>query len=474
MDRYNVLTSWAAWRIFLIGNLFARLFLFSGIARDEIIQAKENVQGGSAYERKKAGAFHDFLTRFDSRDFARNDVAVLVLIMSALYLALYSIAPTLMPTDYGWWIGSWILVALSLSGLAWSAVQQRFMKWPESKEEYERNLDLLRTIGVTAKEPLGFGGLSVVFLLLLVDAAMISIVAVDYAADLPRNLQLFGGLALGIVFALGLLWLTHLTGEQTFRAMHHDRLIKQIRSEMANSENHKTSAFLAKIKTFGFPFDISEKTFFRRYGFLTLTLCLIALVVGLATYARYNQNQNILFEQISSSLGQGWGTSRDIPSPDVAKAHDENIKILSNQTIEAQQKAMIAGISLLAIVFIIVQAFAINIGYRHSFALDGGEDRLAYEKVRQYRLQNIHDALGKADLTGSQQLVMNKAQTFFDSYYAALKDQAHRESRMDIAESLRERLAFNFASYTVKRFKNINPTQEGSPEKTGLSSAGKQ
>ena len=213
-----------------------------------------------------------------------------------------------------------------------------------------------------------------------------------------------------------------------------------------DSTDHRTSALLQRIAKFGFPFSIAEKSFGQRYGFLILTVVLISLIVGLATYARYNQNQNILMEQ-GMSLIQDWSPYPQTLSAKVEKQHASNIQIISEQQSEVQRKAMIAGITLLAIVFIIVQCVAVLLAYRHAFALDGGEDRLAYEKVRQYQLQNLEKGLSKTDLTSSQQMVVNKANLFFASYYSALNEQALKQSRIEIADTLRRRKAFDFSVF---------------------------
>lgn len=448
MDTYNNFLAWVSWRFFLFGNVLSRLFRFSSIAKREVHSVDTAPAEGTGYERQKSRAFYDHLTRIDSDAFTRNDVFLLLLIAACIYFfANYVALIEISDRDYLYY-AAWAALVIGLTGLIWAAFVRKPRVWPESEEEYRNHNDLLRTVGMTARRPIGFPGRVVIFLMLLVDAAMISIVALDYAADLPRNFQLMGGVAVGVVFALCLVWLTHHTGEQLFRGVHHNKLVSIIRDERMQSADKETSALHDNLRKHSITFLVQEKGFFSRYLWLLITFVFILAIVSAATYARYNQNENLLLEQLRGPVFGEW-TPGNTGASRFGAQHGANMDTLRDQQYEAQENAMIAGITILAIVFIAIQIVAITMAFKHAFALDGEEDLHAYQRILQYRTQVLATEDGDFKLTRSQKMVINRASRFFAAYFYALKKQAHKNGRATFSNSLDNRGPYDFEHFAV-------------------------
>lgn len=459
MNTFNSFSAWVSWRMFLLGNVLARLFRFSGIARQEVHEVESVHANGTGYERQKSRAFYDHLTRIDSDAFARNDIFFILFLVAGAYLIagyLSWIDPT---NNAALYYAAWIAAAVGLLGLLWAVFIRKPRQWPVSVDEYETHNDLMKTIGVTARQPLGLPGRILVFLMLLVDAAMIAIVALDYAADLPRNIQFIGGILVGVVFAFCLVWLTHHTGEQLYRSGHHSKLVSIIRDERMQSDAGEDSVTFDKIRAHSIPFLVQDKGFWGRFGWLVLTMAFILTIVGLATYARYNQNENLLLAEVRGTLFREW-TPQSSPELRSNSQHQDNIAALSDQRRAAQEKAMIAGISILAIVFIAIQVVAIMMAYKHSFALDGGEDLNAYNRIQQYQAQVLDTKQGDFRLTRSQKMVANKASRLFAAYFSSLRKQAHKNGRAAFARSLDQRGPYNFETAALNQLAQRSDNQE--------------
>ena len=103
------------------------------------------------------------------------------------------------------------------------------------EDEYKRCKELLEFVGEDARKPLSTGMMFLVLLMVFIDAAMISIVAMDYVADLPRKYALWGGVGVGFIVAIMLFLFTHEAG----KALYRDTKRKELLDEINLDEMHQ-------------------------------------------------------------------------------------------------------------------------------------------------------------------------------------------------------------------------------------------
>jgi hypothetical protein len=446
------LFEWISWRLFLIKMTLERMFKFKSDAKNGVTSLDLNSLKKGGLTNKEdtiISKFGEFYKNVDPVAFSRLDfyfvsmVIGIILLVVVPKLSLGLLAARLLR------LGGAFAVLVSLSGFILEMLNKSAN--PVVKEdEYKRCKELLEFVGEDARKPLSTGMMFLVLLMVFIDAAMISIVAMDYVADLPRKYALWGGVGVGFIVAIMLFLFTHEAGKALYRDTKRKELLDEINLDEMHPDKEKIGKQKDKPEQSGKlglkRSEVVTSHFFlhpKRYLWMCVALVMVAGLAYAAYGARYSTQMDIILSQVETAR-QTLGIETDNPMlpPAVTQSQKEAGDEIANEHQELAKRATQFALIILTLVFIGIQTVGIMMGYNHAFFNDKTE--AAYVKVRAYELQ-------EGSFGQSMDIVARKATTFLSYYNSALQRAAY-EYGGEINKVLSSRKPLELAD-VIKRFK---------------------
>jgi hypothetical protein len=412
------LFEWISWRLFLIKMTLRKIFQFKSDAKDEVISLDPgSLKNGGLTNQEDTiiSKFGEFYRNVDPVVFSRLDfyfvsmIIGIVLLVVVPKLSLGLLAARLLR------LGGAFAVIMSLSGFILEMLNKSAN--PVVKEdEYKRCKRLLQFMGESARKPLSTGMMFLVLLMVFIDAAMISIVAMDYVADLPRKYALWGGVGVGLIVAIMLFFFTHEAGKALYRDTK--------RKELQDERHQNKDSFKKELDDLKYKLSLTSHFFLhpKRYLWMCVALVMIAGLAYAAYGARYSTQMDIILSQAETAR-QTLGIETDnpmLPSA-VTQSQKEAGDEIANEHQELAKRATQFALIILTLVFIGIQMIGIMMGYKHAFFDD--ETEAAYMKVRSYELQ-------EGFFGQSMDIVARKAATFLSYYNSALQRAAYEAGKL--------------------------------------------
>jgi len=281
-----------------------------------------------------------------------------------------------------------------------------------TKDDFEKGKKWLELLHEDSRE-LTPGWLFLVLLLfLLLEAAAITLIASTFVADFTRTTEIWVGVFVGIVCASVLGWLVHHAGEQLYR-------MKKIK----NMDERLPKESKGRITQMDSSVNFSDR---HKPWYLAVSVIVVLGLVLLAFTQRYNLNiNNIEGEFIEATRDDLFDD--DIPD-EVQELEDNNQREAASRDVERQKRGLIAALTLLSMIFVLVNFFGGYLGYRYSLYCDKSEK--SYRDIRTYvkwkGSQEEFERAGKSDKASLHAKADSALSKYFDNLVkAANKVSAH-------------------------------------------------
>ncbi len=379
------------------------MFKFKSDAKEEVNSFKNGELTNN--EETIIHNFGEFYRNVDPVAFSRLDfyfvsmIIGIILLIVVPKLSLGLLAARLLR------LGGAFAVLVSLSGFILE-ILNKSANPIVTDDEYKRCKRLLRFMGESARKPLSTGMMLLVLLMVFIDAAMISIVAMDYVADLPRKYALWGGVGVGFIVAIMLFFFTHEAGKALYRDTK--------RKELEDERHQDKVKFNKELGELGYKLSLTPHFFLhpKRYLWMCVALVMVAGLAYAAYGARYSTQMDIILSQAETARQTlGIETDNSMLPPVVTQSQKEAGDEIANEHQELAKRATQFALIILTLVFIGIQTVGIMMGYNHTFFDDETEE--ASVKVRAYELQ-------EGSSGQSMDIVARKAATFLSYYNSAL------------------------------------------------------
>lgn len=419
------LFEWISWRLFLIKMALAKIFKFKSQAKKEFQSLGPNsLKKGdrTEYEETIIRSFGEFSKNVDQTTFSRLDSYFGFMIIGIILVIVGLISSGPWGARLLWLGGSVVFGALS--GFFYDGLNKP-ANFIVKEDEYKKCKRLLQLVGESARKPLSTGMILLILLMVFIDAAMISIVAMDYVADLPRKYALWGGVGVGFIVAIMLFFFTHEAGKALYRDTK--------RKELQDERHQDKDRFNKTLDELGYRPSLAPHFFLhpKRYLWMCVTLIMIAGLAYAAYGARYNTQMDMILSQTETAQ-QTLGIETDnsmLPSV-VTQSQKEAGNEIVNEHQELAKRATQFALIILTLVFIGIQTVGIMMGYNHAFFDDETEE--ASVKVRAYEMQ-------EGSSGQSMEIVARKAATLLSYYNSALQSAANEYGSKEIESALRLR-----------------------------------
>ncbi len=419
------LFEWISWRLFLIKMALAKIFKFKSQAKKEFQSLGPNsLKKGdrTEYEETIIRSFGEFSKNVDQTTFSRLDSYFSFMIFGIILIIVGLISSGPWEARLLWLGGSVVFGALS--GFIYDGLNKP-ANFIVKEDEYKKCKRLLEFVGESARKPLSTGMILLILLMVFIDAAMISIVAMDYVADLPRKYALWGGIGVGFIVAIMLFFFTHEAGKALYRDTK--------RKELQDERHQDKDRFSKTLDELGYRPSLAPHFFLhpKRYLWMCVTLIMIAGLAYAAYGARYNTQMDMILSQTETAQQTlGIETDNSMLPPVVTQSQKEAGNEIVNEHQELAKRATQFALIILTLVFIGIQTVGIMMGYNHAFFDDETEEASA--KVRAYELQ-------EGSSGQSMEIVARKAATFLSYYNSALQSAANEYGSKEIESALRLR-----------------------------------
>ena len=426
MSKFHLL-EWIAWRLFLTKMTLARILTFKSQAKTEFQSLGQNsLKKGdqTEYEETIIRSFGEFSKNVDPVAFSRLDFYFVLMIIGIILLIAVLKLPFGLLMSRLLCFGGAFAIFMSLFGFIYDMLNKP-ANLIVKEDEYKKCKRLLEFVGESARKPLSVGMILLILLMVFIDAAMISIVAMDYVADLPRKYVLWGGIGIGLIVAIMLYFFTHEAG----KALYRDTKRKELQDERYQDKDR----FNKILDELGYRPSLVPHFFLhpKRYLWMCVTLIMIAGLAYAAYGARYNTQMDMILSQTEiTQQTLGIETDNSTLPPVVTQAQKEAGNEIVNEHQELAKRATQFALIILTLVFIGIQTIGIIMGYNHAFFDDETEE--ASKKVRAHERQ-------EGSFEQSMETVAKRAATFLSYYNSALQWAANEYGSKEIEDALRSR-----------------------------------
>ena len=281
-----------------------------------------------------------------------------------------------------------------------------------SEADRKKNENWLKDVEEESCRPTPLWLFAVLILFLLVEAAAITLIASSFVADFTRTTETWVGIFVGVVCASALGWLVHRAGGDLYR----NEKIKELDYKLNNLYEKGDKEEWGRLRKEFSKLELDKP----KRKLIIASIVAVSLLVALAFMQRYSLNMAILEEQFNVVTQESLFED-DVPS-DIATIQDENQQESATHAGNREQQGLIAALSVLSIIFILVNGLGCGIGRKHSFIDDKSE--LAYKYLDKYE-KSEQD---KKDLHA-------KANSWFSGYYEKLNKEATERAKKGTASS---------------------------------------
>jgi len=281
-----------------------------------------------------------------------------------------------------------------------------------TKDDFEKGKKWLEFLHEDSRELTPWWLFLVLLLFLLLEAAAITLIASAFVADFTRAAERWVGIFVGIVCASVLGWLVHHAGKQLYRMQ-----------KIKNLDERLPAESKSRITRIDSSVNFSDR---HKPWYLAVSVIVVLGLVLLAFTQRYNLNIGIIEDEFVAATS-GDLFEDDVPD-EVQAIEDGNQREAASRAVERQKKGLIAALTLLSMIFVLVNFFGGYLGYRYSLYCDKSEK--SYRDVRTYiqwkGSQEEFERAQKADKENLRAKADSALSRYFDNLVkAANKVSAH-------------------------------------------------
>ena len=250
----------------------------------------------------------------------------------------------------------------------------------------------------------------ILLLFLLLEAAAITLIASAFVADFTRTTELWVGMLVGVVCACVLGWLVHHAGEQLYR-----------RKKIKNMDEGLEQDSKDKIKKIDSDVKFTER---HQPFYLWISILVVLGLVLLAFTQRYNLNMQIIEDSVSEAT-QSDLYSDDVPDT-VENIEKSNQQESASRAEEREKTGLVAALTVLSIIFVLVNFFGVWIGHRYSLYCD--RSKKSYKDIRKYKKYKGSREDFERDQEENKKRLYAKADGVLSRYFDNLVNEANRVS----------------------------------------------
>lgn len=432
------------WRLFLLGNFFSKIFYFDSTAEKEL--KRPIATGPTGYEDAKGKRFIGFYNSLDVDNLSRHNIYFLIIIFCIIAFAIRYYCYLNPLLDKMLLYLPIIFIAFVVIGFLIDAFRK---KKDISEDEYNNAVKFLKWSRQDNRRHMPTGMMIIMFTMVLVDAALISVVAMDYVADLPRKWVIWGGISIGFVVAAMLAFLDHAAGTALYSENHRKELEEIIDEE---SEDGKKSSETKKNILKYSSKSLKDRGFLKNYGFLLLVITLILIIAVAAFNARYSLQMEIIKTQFAvESSVIGAETSVEMLPKFIRDAQKDSKMGQISEEEQLARKATFYALLILTVIFIGIQIVAIMMGYKYSFYSSDAEEK--YDITQLYK-----------NMKQSKEYVENKADTFFSDYFSVILNKASVDGKQEKLNKLTERGPMKLSYFLPEKKKEFVSAKKSEEE----------
>lgn len=279
-----------------------------------------------------------------------------------------------------------------------------------TKDDFEKGKKWLEFLHEDSRELTPWWLFLVLLMFLLLEAAAITLIASAFVADFTRAAERWVGIFVGIVCASVLGWLVHHAGKQLYRMQKIKNLDESLPKE--------SKILIARIDS---SVNFSDR---HQPWYLAVSVIVVLGLVFLAFTQRYNLNIDIIEGEFIEAT-QGGLFEDDVPN-EVQVLEDDNQREAASRAVDRQKRGLIAALTLLGMIFVLVNFFGGYLGYRYSLYCDKSEK--SYRDIRTYaKWKGSQEEFERAQKADKERL-RAKADSALSGYFDNLVKAANKVS----------------------------------------------